>query len=79
MLRHLIPHNALSCEGAFITLHFIDEEMEADKASECAQRYQARDSIRIQAQVHLIPQPMLLAAKTTKVPCKSNILAPFKY
>lgn len=79
MLRHLIPHNTLSCEDTFITLHFIDKEMEADKSSECAQGYQARDSIRIQAQVHLFPLPMLLAAKTTKVPCTSNILALFKY
>lgn len=53
--------------------------MEADKASECAQGYQAKDSIRIQAQVNLTPEPVLLAAKTTKVPCKSNILALFKY
>lgn len=29
----------LSCEGTFITLHFIDEEMEVEKASEYAQGY----------------------------------------
>lgn len=43
------------------------------------QGHQAKDDIRIQAMVHPIPEPVLLAAKTAKVPCNSNTLGLSEY
>lgn len=79
MLRHLSPHNILNCEGTLITHHITDGEMEAHKASQCAQGHQARDSIRTQAEVHLTPEHMFFSCKDAKVLCKSNILGLFEY
>ena len=79
MPKHLIPHNILNCKGPLITLCFTEAQTEAHKAEEGAQGQQAKAGIRIQAMVRPIPEPVLSAAKTAKVPCQSNILGLSEY